>query len=203
MTKNTKKNPVNKELAQALATLKKHIKNARESSRIYTAGIIWAFLCGKQDYKKTEAKIRDMVKDSYGVDWEAAKGAENKKIRFARVIFESRLEALESCESADDVLAYLKQNADELTFSKVLNVNQNQKEKSPRHKIEKPESESDSNLYGKPNPVKNPNPESESMELIAFLKSAVKNPQLLQMINTKLASDGIHIQYVPSLRKVA
>lgn len=202
-TKNTKKE--NKTLEKHLQTIKTACKNAREASQEYTAKIIYAFLLDTQEYKKTESRIRDIVADSYGEEWQAVKGSENRKIRYARIVFESRVQALESCKNVADVLHYLKTNQKELSHAKILNINTNQRVQAskPAGKPVSPKAV-DSNLYGTPNPVKNPNPESESMQVIAFIKSAVKNPKLLALMNAKLEDSGIKIQYVPNLvRKAA
>lgn len=202
-TKNTKEE--NKKLIAHLNTIRTACKNAREASQDYTAKIIYAFLLDAQDYKKTEAKIRDIVADSYGDEWQAVKGSENRKIRYARIVFENRIEALKDCKNTADVLHYLKTNQKELSHSKILNINTNQRAQASKPAI-KPASPQavNPNLYGTPNPVKNPNPESESMQVVAFLKSAVKNPKLLAMINERLSESGIKIQYIPNLnQKVA
>ncbi len=204
-TKNTKKEYTNKALESQLILIRKSIKKAREASQEYTANLIYAFLLDSQEYKKTESRIRSILADSFGNDWQAVKGSENRKIRYARIIFESRIEALKNCKNPDEVLHYLKTNQEQLSHSKVLNINTNQASKQASKKAIKQESnqesnqESKSNLYGK-----NPNPESESMEVIAFIKSAVKNPKLLALMNEKLAESGIRIQCIANpIRKVA
>lgn len=206
-TKNTKKENINKELENQLIIIRKTIKKAREASQEYTANLIFAFLLDSQEYKKTESRIRSILADSFGDEWQAVKGSENRKIRYARIIFESRIEALKNCKNSDDVLDYLKTNQKQLSHSKVLNINMNQASKKAIKKESKQESnqESNPNLYGKnPNPAKNPNPESESMQVIAFIKSAVKNPKLLALMNEKLSESGIKIQYIANpIRKVA
>lgn len=206
-TKNTKKENINKELENQLIIIRKTIKKAREASQEYTANLIFAFLLDSQEYKKTESRIRSILADSFGDEWQAVKGSENRKIRYARIIFESRIEALKNCKNSDDVLDYLKTNQKQLSHSKVLNINTNQASKKAIKKESKQESnqESNPNLYGKnPNPAKNPNPESESMQVIAFIKSAVKNPKLLALMNEKLSESGIKIQYIANpIRKVA
>lgn len=219
MTKNTKttkttkttkkakkaKKQENKKLTSHLKTIATAVKNARQASQEYTAKIIFAFLLDVQEYKKTESRIRDIVSDSFGKEWQAVKGSENRKLRYARIIFESRTEALKNCKNVADVLHYLKTNQEQLSHSRILNINTNQskpnqgKQASKQASNQASNQESNPNLYGK-----NPNPESESMQVIAFIKSAVKNPKLLALMNEKLAESGIRIQHLANpIRKVA
>ena len=193
-TKNTKKE--NAKLKRHLQTLKTACKNAREASQKYTAKIIYAFLLDSQDYKKTETKIRQIVSDSYGEDWETVKGSENRKIRYARVIFERRIEALKNCKNTGEVLHYLKTNQKELSHSKILNINTNQgKANQGKANQGKPNQGPEPVNYGKPNPVPQPASEdSQVLEAVAFIKGIKNNEKLIALMNKHLADAGIKIQ---------
>ena len=143
-TKTTKKEYNNKALESQLILIRKSIRKAREASQEYTANLIFAFLLDSQEYKKTESRIRSILADLFGNDWQAVKGSENRKIRYARIIFESRLEALKNCKNSDDVLQYLKMNQEQLSHSKVLNINTNQGKQSSKQSSESIWKESES-----------------------------------------------------------
>ena len=205
-TKNTKNTKQNAELVRALASIKKQVKNARESSQLLTASFIWAFLTDKESYKTTAKEINEILKNSFNPeDWTRVRGGELRKVRYARLVFESRLEALESCKDEKSVLLYLKNNESSLSYAKVLNIKQNQKKKvdsseSSVKKIQPVEVNPESLDKSKANP----NPESAMLETVAFLKSIAYNKKLMDMLNEKIKSAGIRITYgVTTVKKSA
>lgn len=193
----------NKTLKTLLNTFKTYARNQKESSINHTAKIIYAFSLDCQNYTKTERQIRDILKDSFGSQWDSVYGAENKKIRYARLCFERYISLFEN-KTEKEIIDILKEKTDIFSYSKIFNINQNQKKKTPRHKTEKTESESDSDLYGKPNPTPLAKAgESDLMNCVAYLQSIGKNAHLLAVLNTKLAKSGLHIVYNAQLKKVA
>jgi hypothetical protein len=208
-TKNTKNTKQNADLIRALASIKKQVKNARESSQLLTASFIWAFLTDKESYKTTEKNINNILKDSYNADdWKRIRGGELRKVRYARILFETRIEALEKCQNDKDVLFYLKNNEKELSYSKVLNLKQNQKktdsQESKNGKIPPVVVDVESLDKTQPTQKANPNPDSAMLETVAFLKSIAYNPKLIEKLNEKIKSAGIRIAYgVASVKKSA
>lgn len=206
-TKTTKTTKQNAELIRALASIKKQVKNARESSQVLTASMIWAFLTDKENYKTTEKSINEILKNSFNAeDWTRVRGGELRKVRYARLVFESRLEALEKCQDEKSVLLYLKNNESTLSYSRILNTKQNQKKadssESTLKKIQPIEISPDS--LDKTIQKANPNPESAMLETVAFLKSIAYNDKLLKMLNDKIKSAGIRITYgVATVKKSA
>ena len=204
-TKATK--ATNPDLIQALASIKKQVKNARESSQFLTASFIWAFLTDKENYKKTEKEINEILKNSYNPeDWTRVRGGELRKVRYARLVFEARLEALESCKDEKSVLLYLKNNESTLSYSRILNTKQNQKKadssESTVKKIQPIEISPDS--LDKTSQKANPNPDSAMLEAVAFLKSIAYNQKLIEKLNEKIKTAGIRITYgVASVKKSA
>ena len=193
-TKNTKKE--NAKLKKHLQTIKTACKNARQASQEYTAKLIFAFLLDVQEYKKTESRIRDIVADSFGNEWQAVKGSENRKIRYARLVFVSRTEALKDCKKVADVLHYLKTNQKELSHARILNINTNQQKTKTQNPKPKTQTQNPEPVnYGKPNPVPQPASEdSQVLEAVAFIKGIKNNGKLLALMNKQLADAGIKIQ---------
>lgn len=196
----------NKTLKTLLNTFKTYARNQKESSINHTAKIIFAFTLDCQNYTKTERQIRDILKDSFGSQWDSVYGSENKKIRYARLCFERHITLFEN-KTENEIIDILKEKTDIFSYSKIFNINQNQKGKTPRHKTEKTEkteSESDSALYGKPNPTPLAKAgESDLMACVSYLQTIGKNAHMLAVLNTKLAKSGLHITYNAQLRKVA
>lgn len=196
----------NTTLKTLLNTFKTYARNQKESSINHTAKIIYAFSLDCQNYTKTERAIRDILKEGFGTQWDSVYGAENKKIRYARLCFE-RYTTLFENKTEKEIVNVLKEKTEIFSYSKIFNINQNQKAKTPRHKTEKTEkteSESDSNLYGKPNPVPLAKAsESDLMSCIAYLQGIAKNQHILNILNTKLVKCGLHITYSNQVKKVA
>jgi hypothetical protein len=162
-----------------------------------------------ENYKTTEKRINDILKESFNPeDWTRVRGGELRKVRYSRLVFESRLEALEKCKDEKSVLLYLKNNESQLSYSRILNTKQNQKktdsQESKSGKIPPVVVDVESLDKTQPTQKANPNPESAMLEAVAFLKSIAYNPKLIEKLNEKIKTTGIRITYgVASVKKSA
>lgn len=110
-------------------------KNARLAFRDWAGACLYA-MSQEEDYKNGLEKIRAILKKSIednGEDWNLVKGAENKKIRYLKKLYECRTDAIDNAESPEAIADYI--NAEKLSFASVdeehADAFQNQKEEKP------------------------------------------------------------------------